>query len=321
MAIRASSSKQIDALVADLASEDEFARESAIARLTVIGARAVDRLKDLATSHPDGRVRAAALRAFEGIGDERTLPVALQAVSDADLGAACAAIAVARVFLRGSRGAEAVDRLTAVALDTRRADRVRIAALDALQDLERKTIAPLLNTLANDASAAVRDQIRGSQGSRGSRGSGDSRGSIEEVRDWLAREAATAPLSALLGIVERARDREAAEASKHRSHWAAIRFATHHALARRKSRIALYDLRESLDAANAALPADALAALMMVGDASCLEPIASAYTRATNAAWRQRLLETYQAIVKREKLTPRHAAIKKVARRWPTFAR
>ncbi len=166
MAIRASSSKQIDALVADLASEDEFARESAIARLTVIGARAVDRLKDLATSHPDGRVRAAALRAFEGIGDELTLPVALQAVSDADLGAACAAIAVARVFLRGSRGAEAVDRLTAVALDTRRADRVRIAALDALQDLERKTIAPLLNTLANDASAAVRDQIRGSQGSK-----------------------------------------------------------------------------------------------------------------------------------------------------------
>ena len=95
-----------------------------------------------------------------------------------------------------------------------------------------------------------------------------------------------------------------------------MRFAAHLVLARRKSRIALYDLRESFEAAKAPLPVDALAAVTLVGDASCLEAIASAYTRSRNSAWRRQLLETFHAVVKREKLTPRHAVIRRLQKKF-----
>jgi hypothetical protein len=120
----------------------------------------------------------------------------------------------------------------------------------------------------------------------------------------------------VLGIVERVREREAAEPPGRRDAWTAVRFAAHLVLARRKSRIALYDLRESFEAAKAPLPVDALAAVTLVGDASCLEAIASAYTRSRNSAWRRQLLETFHAVVKREKLTSRHAVIRRLQKKF-----
>jgi hypothetical protein len=42
--IKASSAKHIQALIADLADPDGVTREAAVARLTVIGARAVEQL-------------------------------------------------------------------------------------------------------------------------------------------------------------------------------------------------------------------------------------------------------------------------------------
>ena len=91
----------------------------------------------------------------------------------------------------------------------------------------------------------------------------------------------------------------------------------HLALARRGSRLAVYDLRESLEKAKDPLPVDALAALSLVGDASCLESIASAHGRSRDTWWRTHLLELFQTIAKREKLTPRHAVIKRIAAKWP----
>ena len=64
-----------------------------------------------------------------------------------------------------------------------------------------------------------------------------------------------------------------------------MRGRVHVALAARGSRIALYDLRESLEAAAPAtsfsgpLPVDFLAALSTAGDASCLEAVTAAYAR------------------------------------------
>ena len=310
MAIRASSSKHIDALIADLAGSNEVAREAAVARLTVIGARAVDRLTVLADTHRDAAVRTGAFRALEGIGDERALGAALRHAADADASTAIAAMAVARLFLKSVRGAEVVDRLTATALDEKNAFALRAAAVTALRDLDPKTIAPLLKALPEEL-----------RGSRGSRGSGGSRGfegteSTEGVRDWLSREGGKAPLSSLLGIVERAREREAAEPASTRAAWAAVRFDAHMVLARRRSRIALYDLRESLERATTPLPVNALAALTLAGDASCLEPIAAAYARSKDKWWRDHLLEAFHTIVKREKLTPRHAVMKRIAKKF-----
>jgi HEAT repeat protein len=313
LTISASSSRQIDALLADLAGPNDVARETAIARLTLIGARAVDRLIAIADTHDNGRVRAAALRALEAIGDRRALAAALRRVADPDPSAAAAAIAVARLFLTSERSADVVDRLTEAALDETRPEPVRAAAVAALKELKPRTIAPLLKKLGSPGSG----RSGGPWGSEGTERTEATAGeAAEAVREWLAREGAKAPLTAVLGILERARERETSEARGGRGAWTGVRYDAHMALARRKSRLALYDLRESLERAAAPLPANAIAALALVGDASCLEPLAAAYARARQKAWRDQLLETFHAIVKREKLTPRHALMKRIAKRF-----
>src|SRR5712691_8249581 len=117
--IRASSAKQIDALVGDLTSPSAVTREAAVARLTVIGSRAVARLLALAESDGETTARAAAWRTLEAIGDPRALDPALHALAatSTDPAVGAAAAGVARAFIRGARGAAAVDRLTTVVLD------------------------------------------------------------------------------------------------------------------------------------------------------------------------------------------------------------
>ena len=79
------------------------------------------------------------------------------------------------------------------------------------------------------------------------------------------------------------------------------------------------DLRETLETSNGPLPVEFLAALERIGDASCLEPIASAYATAPAEGdwWREHLAHAFRAIAARERVTRRHAAMKKIARRWP----
>jgi hypothetical protein len=131
----------------------------------------------------------------------------------------------------------------------------------------------------------------------------------------LAR--ASAPLALLLRIVERVREKEGAEPASLRREWTMARGAAHVALATRGSRIALYDLREALETAATPLPVEFLSALSIAGDASCLEPIAGAHAKAGDAWWREHLADTFRTIVKREKLTKRSTAVKKVEKRWP----
>lgn len=98
------------------------------------------------------------------------------------------------------------------------------------------------------------------------------------------------------------------------------RAAAHHVLAQRNSRVALYDLRETFDAAHGPLPLDVLHAAALIGDASCIEPLGRAWAAAgKDLWWRDRLAETARAIVAREKLTGRHSAIRRVRERYPGF--
>ena len=144
--------------MADLSSTDAVTRESAIARLAVIGPRAIDRLGRLIQSRTTAPVRAAALRALEAIDDPRAFDTALTTIDDTNSSVSIAAIAIARRYLRGAGGAGAVDRLTRVAIDQGRPEAVRLAALRALGDLDRRTMAPLLTSLAGDPIAAVREE-------------------------------------------------------------------------------------------------------------------------------------------------------------------
>lgn len=328
MPIRASSSRQIETLVADLTAPSAITRETALARLTVIGARAVERLVALAQSSGDAASRAAAFRALEAIADPRSLEPALQAVDDADATVATDAIGAARGFVLGPHGARAVDRLTATALDRSRPEPVRVAALRALGVLEPATIAPLLKSLANDPAAAVRAEAAADRPPRGAAAiapadtlaAAAEHGLPDDVRalhQAIVRGGGDVTLAALLRIIERVREREGSEPAGRKAEWGAARAAAHVALANRGSRIALYDLRESLEGARQPLPVEVLAALSLVGDASCLEAIASAFTRSRDVWWRQHLAQVFRTIVKRERLTRRHAAVKRVEQRWP----
>jgi hypothetical protein len=137
----------------------------------------------------------------------------------------------------------------------------------------------------------------------------------------LAEQGASAPLPALRRLVDLLRERETAEtATSRRTEWQAARAAVHQALAARHSRLAVYDLRETLAAVPGPLPVGFIAALEAIGDASCVSEIAAAYIRARRAQdewWTEHLALAFKAIVARERLTRRSAALKQVAARWP----
>jgi len=312
--------------VADLGSENAVDREAAVARLTVIGSRAVERLVRVVESDALPIARVAALGALEAIGDARSLDAIVHAIDDRDAGVTVAAVVAARGFLRGAHGAAALDRLTAAALDRERPETVRAAAVRAIGELDRATVKPLLAKLADDPSEAVRAAAALRIGRKraldptailadaAENGLSDDPAAL---RNALVDGGATAALPHLVRIVDRIREREQAVPTVQRPEWMNARAAAHGALANRDSRIALYDLKESLETGTP-LPVEFLAALSRIGDTSCLEPIAAAYARANGDPWwRQHLADLFQAIAKRERVTVRSAVMKRIAKRWP----
>lgn len=294
---------EIDRLIAALSRPDATGREAAIARLRVMGARALPHLFTVIGSAAPAQGRAAALSALEGSDDPRTIALARTALQDRDADVALAAIGVLRGWLTREDGTQALDAISAAALDKRHDGAVRLAALDALSELPPDLVAPIRER------APVDGGDRPALGDPGALGA------------WLAEHGATAPLSALHAAVTGAREREQADTlARRRDEWTRMRGAAHLALAHRGSRVAVYDLRESLDRARTPLPADFLAAAARVGDESCLEPMARAWAGAKGEPWwRSRLMETAADVVARLKLTARHATLRRVRDKWPGF--
>jgi hypothetical protein len=339
--IKASSRKEVDALIVDLSSSNQIKRDSAIARLTVLGARTGARVLTLAADRAAGEdARVAAFRVLESVDVPGAVDAAFAAFDDPGRAVTAAAGRVLSHALSGTRGLDVTDRLAAIAVDARRAVSARIVALHALRTLDDETIAPLLGTLRADpvreiaaaAAAKVSARTGAEPAAAGSRASGmvvdaAARGlpeDPEQLRRAIARAAINVPLLALKGVIDRVREREGSERGEARTRWSAARAAAHLALARRGSRVALYDLRETFAAATRPLPVEFVAALTEAGDASCLEPLATAYSRARGREdewWRRHLVDAFRAIVEREKLTRRHAVSRKIAARWPEAAK
>jgi hypothetical protein len=324
-------------LIDALGGPDEIARESAVARLALMGARAAERLlQEFPSATP--RARTGMLRALEAIGDPRVVPIARGALADPSPDTVAAAVGVLRAFLtspRSDAARDALDAIVATALDAARPAAARIAALDALRVLPADVGEAVRKNLADDGNAEVRTRAaprppRGAPGTAPAdeavwTGAVDGRlpASPEALKQALASRRGTARLTELQHLVDHLRTREQRESDAgRREAWRALRGAVHQALAARNSRLALYDLRDSLLEPDR-LPVAFLAALEEIGDETCLETLAAAYeasSRSGDAWWREHVATAFRAIVSREGLTRRHAAVKRAMARWPDAA-
>src|SRR5687768_12055245 len=136
--IRRPSATDVGALITALGSPNSVRREAAIARLTIIGAPAFDRLAAVHAEPGTPReVLTAILRIFEATANPRALVAARRSLKvGGDV--AVAAAATLRALLASSdpdTSSAALDSLMVVATDPAAERRVRGAAVDALQEL------------------------------------------------------------------------------------------------------------------------------------------------------------------------------------------
>lgn len=316
MVIKASAASEIRPLIDALAGDDAVRRESAIARLAIIGGRAVDRLIVAYRGATDSSARIAVLRALEAIADPRLLETARTALTRGGDEAVAGAAAL-RTLLdspHAPAAADSLDALMAVALDTRAERRLRLAAIDALQDMPEPVRSRVARALADRGPVVPADVWPEAVDGR----LPDDPASLREA---LPAHATSAAVNELRKLVDGVRAKEkAVRQPSQRAAWRSLRGALHQALALRGSRVALYDLRESLDEAADPLPVSFLAALHVVGDASCLPPLAAAHARAADTGpWRIQLRDAFRAIAKREKITRRHTMMKRIAAKHPAI--
>lgn len=313
-------------LIAELSSSEALRRETATARLSVIGSRAVTRLLALAGDN-DAPVHArmAALSALEAIGDSRAFAVAKTLTDGPDVRLAVAAIGILGVLASAddANADKAFDKLTGLALDASIDSDRRVAACRALEDQPANVVKPILEALSNESAAPV--QAHAARAKAGATEPIDSLEDSELPSDpavliaIIREEGADARVTLLRALVDRVREKErATKSTAAREQWTAARGLLHQHLAARNSRLAVYDLRETLQASSAPLPVGFLAAAAAVGDAACLEPLANSWVAASDDKWwRDHLAEAFAAIVKREKITRKHPAITKILQKWP----
>jgi len=226
---------------------------------------------------------------------------------------------------KDARGTRAFERLAATALSAGSPTAVRLAALAALDGQPEKLLKPIYEVLAKDPASKVVARATRHQA-----------GAVEPLEALVAlglpadpavvaavarEDGERAPLATLKRAVEIVRSRqEQVVDAEAREQWAVVRGVLHQHLAARGSRLALYDLREALESATTHLPVGFLSAAAVVGDTSCLMPLARAWvdSAAIDRSWRDHLAETFGAIVTREKLTRRHAVLKQILERWPS---
>jgi hypothetical protein len=325
MTIRASHAAEIRALIQSLESGTSVERDIAVARLAVLGERAVDRL---AAAYPKaGReARVGILRTLEAIAHPRALHTARSGLDEGGEVAAAAAGAL-RALLDSENedaAAGALDALVGAALDPSRERRVRVTAFEALREMPADVLEPVSVAIRRLPGALPSDPVHGELEAVW-RDATEGRLPADPaiLKDAIGAHAATAPLGILQRMVDscRARQNDSA-ADGDRAGWLAVRGALHQALALRGSRVALYDLRETLEQANGPLPTTFVTAVHAIGDESCLEGIAMAWSAGRDSpgrAWRHQLQAAFEAIAKREKLTKRNAVIKRILARWPEF--
>ncbi|MEO5819260.1 MAG: hypothetical protein ABIT71_02040 [Vicinamibacteraceae bacterium] len=318
----------IVALVHDVVDGAPIAREAAVARLAIAGARAEGVvIQALITAEP--RARAALLGVLERWTTARALSAGIDCLAAADTTVATAAVAAVRPHLLSEDpdlAARALDALVSTSLDTGRAEAARLAAIDAIAGAGGGA-EDVLARLRDDPSDRIRRAVAGGPDSARVAGAAQ----IEAVaadpgRDPLAVQrligevGAQGSLSALHQLVlALAHAERTAATDGERAGWTGALGAAHAALAARGSRLARQDLRDALERTPPDRLGELVGAAEAIGDAGCLAPLAAAWTGAEEAT-RARVATAFAAIVAREGLGRRHAAVKDVLTRWPHAA-
>jgi hypothetical protein len=142
----------------------------------------------------------------------------------------------------------------------------------------------------------------------------------DALRSLLTQAGPTVALSVLheLILALRTKERAVAEATSAPDAvmpWTAARGIAHQVLAERQSRLAVFDLRDTFEHASSRLPLGFVAAITTVGDASCLPALAAAWQQVEDGWMRDHIAAAFQAIMIREGLTRRHAAVRKALER------
>ena len=327
MAVRPAPASDLARLVRDLSLDDVLRRESAIARLAIIGAPAIDPAAALArraAAPPIARV--AALQTLAAIRTAKVIEVARDLIGDADDAVAAEALGCLRDWLDAAEPAStaAFDVLAAVVVDRAAPAERRRQAFASLGALPAKVLKPLREALARDVALPILNratsQARPEMPSLEdllARGFDGDCGDVETVVKTLGLETRLATIKRAVDAV-REREKRSVDAAE-QDRWRHVRGVLHHTLAERRSRIALYDLRETLDRTDGPLPVGFLAAASAVGDATCLEPIAHAWMRARKSDrwWREHLADAFRVIVRRDAITRRHETLRRILHRWP----
>jgi hypothetical protein len=337
VAIRRSAAGEIEILLADLCSDDPLARETAEARLIVIGVRAIPHLIVAFDRSASAGAKLAIMKVLETTPDRRSAELGAEQLESeaADPAVRAAAVELLGAFLESPESTRVLDTLTAFILDAEAPHALRLRALDVIERALPHVLKPLRVRLAEDPSSTIRAWASAST----SAGAPvvEPRLAIESaaagepadprfLRELVPAGSADAPLPTLHRLVEVARDRESSSPSADRDAWLSVRGAVHLALARRGSRVAVYDLREAIARAAVPLPEGFAEAAGLVGDGACLESIAELLVRHPADAdtrmreWQSGLVRAGRQIVERERLTRRHALIKKIVRLSPGVA-
>ena len=331
--MRPSPTSEIRSLVEALGGADTIKREAAIARLAVIGRRAVDRLSQVYADPSTSRdKRIAILQVLEAARDPRALAIARNALRDGG-DVAIAATLTLRALLDvpdAAISADALDALVATAVDPAKDRRVRVAAVEALDGIPGELRDRVAAALAIDIDPLPRARTPASlrkavaadalwQDAMEGRLPDDP----APLRETLHTRALAAPLSSLQKLVDGTKEREMTAATAGRAEaWRAVRGAIHQALALRGSRVALYDLRETIERTTGPLPASYLSALDLIADETCLEPIAAALSHSNpDERWRSQLSAAFVAVVKRLRLPSTSNTLERIRSRWPDAAR
>ena len=302
IAIGPSRPREADRLIANLASPDPVTREASVARLRVLGPPVIPRLASFIDSSADSTARVLAMSVLEGFDDPRAADIALAALASTDNDIVIGALGVLRGWVPLEDGTRLLEAITAIAIDHGRGTRVRRAAVDALSALPDDLVRP------------IRAQAPPPEAG------GPPLDNPVAAHEWIDAHGANVTLAALHDAIKSFRELETrAQTNRSRDEWVRARGAAHRVLADRGSRLAVYDARETLSAAQSPLPPGFLEAVARVGDASCLEPLARAWSAAKEPRWRTELSEVARHIVARSKLTGRSAILKALRADWEGF--